>query len=54
MNSPPAITANTETNIPYLKAAAQELQGMTTTSVPSEQVFSHAGELYSAKRAKLA
>jgi len=39
--------------ISYLKAAAREFLGMTTTSTPSEQVCSHAGELYSGKRANL-
>ena len=34
---------------PHLKAAARELLGMTATSAP----FSHAGKLYSAKRANL-
>jgi len=38
---------------PYLKAAARELLGMTARSAPSERVFSHAGELYSKKRADL-
>ena len=33
--------------------SARELLGMTATSAPSERVFSHAGELYSAKRANL-
>jgi len=40
-----------ELRFPHLKAAARELLGMTTTSAPSERVFSHAGELYSKKRA---
>ena len=43
----------TENAFPHLKAAAQELLGMTATSAPSERVFSHAGELYTAKRANL-
>ena len=42
-----------ENRFPHLKAAARELLGMTATSAPSERVFSHAGELYSAKRANL-
>ena len=42
-----------ENRFPHLKGAARELLGMTATSAPSERVFSHAGELYSAKRAKL-
>jgi len=42
-----------EHRFPYLKAAARELLGTTATSAPSEQVFSHASELYSAKRANL-
>ena len=37
----------------HVKVAARELLGMTATSAPSERVFSHAGELYSAKRANL-
>jgi len=32
---------------PYLKAASRLLLGMTTTSAPSERIFSHAGELHS-------
>jgi len=36
----------------YLKAVARELLGMQTAiSVPSERVFSHAGNMYSKKRA---
>jgi len=42
-----------EHRFPYLTAAAPELLGMTATSSPSERVFSHAGELYSEKRANL-
>jgi len=42
-----------EHRFPYLKAAARELLGMTATSALSEWVFSHAGELYSVKRANL-
>ena len=42
-----------ENRFPHLNAAARELLGMTATSAPSERVFSHAGELYSAKRANL-
>jgi len=38
---------------PYLKATRRELLGMSATSAPSERVFSHVGELYSAKRANL-
>jgi len=41
------------TAYPFLKATAREPQGMPTTSALSEQVFSHAGELYSGKRANL-
>jgi len=37
----------------YLKAAARELMCMTATSAPSERVFSHIGELYSAKGTNL-
>ena len=42
-----------ENCFPHLKAAARELLGMTATSAPSERVFSHAGKLYSVKRANL-
>ena len=42
-----------ENRFPHLKAAGQELLGMTATSASSERVFSHARELYSAKRANL-
>jgi len=42
-----------EHHFPYLKAASQELQGMTATSAPSERVFGHADELYRKKRATL-
>ena len=42
-----------EHHFPYLKATAKDLLGMTATSALSERVFSHAGELYSAKRADL-
>jgi len=42
-----------EHHFPYLKAAAREFLGMTATSALSERVFSHAGELHSAKRADL-
>ena len=37
----------------YLKAASRELMGMTVTSAPSERVFSHVSELYSAKDTNL-
>jgi len=55
-HEPPLLVSGyckTELRFPYLKAATREVLGMTTTSVPSEQVFSHAGELYSKKRANL-
>ena len=42
-----------ENRFPDLNAAARELLGMTATSALSERVFSHAGKLYSAKRANL-
>jgi len=42
-----------ELRFPHLKTAAREILGMTAASAPSEQVFSHVGELYSAKRANL-
>jgi len=42
-----------EHRFPYVKATARELLGMTATSVPSERIFSHAGELYCEKRANL-
>ena len=37
----------------YLKAATRELLDMTTTSAPSERVYSHADDLYNEKRANL-
>ena len=40
-----------EHHFPDLKAAARELLCMTARSAPSERVFSHAGKLYSEKRA---
>jgi len=50
---PVLVCWKSEFHFPYLKAAAQELLGTTTTLAPLEQVFSHAGELYSMKRANL-
>jgi len=42
-----------EHRLPYLMAAARELLGMIAISSPSKRGFSHAGELYSEKRASL-
>ena len=40
-----------EHGLPYLKAAARELMGMTATSTSPERVFNRAVELFRAKRA---
>jgi len=41
---PVLVCWKSEFHFPYLKAAAQELLGTTTTLAPLEQVFSHAGD----------
>ena len=41
------------TDLPELRNLAKDFLGMTATSAPSERAFSHAGILYSPKRAKL-
>jgi len=42
-----------EHRFPYLKAASQELLGMTATSATSERVFNHASEMHCEKRGNL-